>query len=248
MPSDKRLRLPLVLPGHELSGQRPRGFERAAKSCQVGDLSHLSLVACAEIVARHVLLECLPPSAREPQERFLDVARDWQAEGLAAVKRARTQAFDGAADAEQLTLAALARATPSPFGDALDQQAALTVRRHAARGVHHAIACVLLTLDAITTPVAAISIAEEGAGAIAFTRVALGAARSKELRDAARERADWEVEQLASNEQPAIALALQLFHEYLGAHWKDHADAQRARFEEFLDWAFPSVGGAISRP
>jgi hypothetical protein len=238
-PPKPGLRLPLVLPVHELSGQRPVGFERAAKSSQVGDLSHRSLVFCAEFVARRALAECLPPSARKPYEDFLDVVRNWEVQGLAAVKRARHAAFEGVTTAEEATLSALARAVDAPNGDALDRQAALTVRRHAARGVHHAVATVLMSLDAVTDPTAVVSIAEEAAGAIAFTRVALGAARSVELRALARERADWEAERLASNEQPPMALALQLFHEYLGAHWKDHADARRASFEEFLDWAFP---------
>lgn len=191
------------------------------------------------MVARRALSECLPPSAREPFERDLDASRDWDASRLSVVKDARARAFDGVGEAERATLVALTRAVQPMAGDPLDEQAALTLRRYAARGVHHAVACVLQTLDAVLTPVALLTVADEAAGAIAFTRVALGPVRSAELREAARAQADWEARRLASNEQPAVAIALQLFHEYLGAQWKDHADAQRACFDDFLAWAFP---------
>jgi hypothetical protein len=233
------LRLPLVLPGHELSRTLPIGFERAAKTCRPGDLVHLALLDVASRVARRALTESLPPTARAPFERHLETCRDWNGSRLAEVKNARAQAFDGAPDAEQTTLAALTQVTAVASDDPLDRQAGLTLRRYAARGVHHAVACVLQTLDAVLTPVALLPIAEEAAGAIAFTRVALGPVRSLELRAAARAQAEWEVRGLASNEQPAVAIALQLFHEYLGAQWKDHADAQRAHFDDFLVWAFP---------
>ncbi len=38
----------------------------------------------------------------------------------------------------------------------------------------------------------------------------------------------------------AGALAVQLFHEFLGAAWKDVSDAQRLQYFELIDWAMPS--------
>lgn len=229
----------MVLPGQELSKTRPVGFERAVKTCRTGDLVHLALLDVASRIARRALTESLPPTARAQFERHLETCRDWDGSRLNEVKQARAQAFDGAGDAERTTLAALTQVAEVASDDPLDRQAALTLRRYAARGVHHAVACVLQTLDAVLTPVALLPVAEEAAGAIAFTRVALGPTRSSDLRAAARAQADWEVRRLESNEQPAVAIALQLFHEYLGAQWKDHADAQRAQFDDFLVWAFP---------
>lgn len=243
--TDKRqgLRLPLVLPGEELSGLRPLAFERAVKSCKVGDPVHRAVIFAAEAVASRGVQECLAPSARSPFSNFCRVARSFteQHATLLDVKQARAAAFDLAGDAERKTLTAIAKAIAIEGSDPLDRQAAISVRRYVARSVHHAIAGVLMTLDAVTRPVEALPIAEEVAGAIAFQRTGLGAARSPALREAARVRADWETKRLDSDEQPTVAIALQLFHEYLGAHWKDHADAQRAYFEDFLAWVFENT-------
>lgn len=238
--TDSKLRLPLVLPGHELSGAHPRGFERAARTCQVGDAAHRALLFSAETIAARCLDACLPPSPRGPVRERLALVRGW-ATGeckLKEIQRARADTFDQAAQIESATLAALAGALESEQSDPLDRQGALTVTRYVARGVHHAVGSVLFVLDAVTEPTRVLRIAEEAAGAMAFVRVALGGARSGELRAAAREQAAWEAQRLASNTQPAVALSLQLYHEYIGALWKDHADAQRAYFEGFLEWVF----------
>jgi hypothetical protein len=231
----------LVLPEHELSGTRPARFERAVKACRVGDPGHHAVLFAAETIAARALEVCLPPSPRASVAAALGVARAWASGAckLAVVKRARSEAFDRAPEMERVTLDALASLIDSTEGDPLDHQAGLTVRRYVGRGVHHAIGSVLFVLDAVTEPTSLLAIAEESAGAMAFVRVALGPARSLALRNAARERAAWEEQRLAGNAQPAVALGLQLYHEYLGATWKDHADAQRAYFEGFLDWVFP---------
>lgn len=238
------LRLPLVLPEHELSGTRPVTFERAVRACRVGDPTHHALLFAGEAIATRALDVCLPPSARAPmRERLLAARRFTTGEyKLAEVRRARAATWSEVAEAERATLAAVTGATEATEGDPLAQQGALTVRRYVARGVHHAVGCVLFVLDAVTEPKVLLPIADEAAGAMAFVRVALGPARSSELSAAARECATWEEQRLASNTQPAVALSLQLYHEYLGALWKDHADAQRAYFEEFLEWVFVRGG------
>jgi hypothetical protein len=173
----------------------------------------------------------------------LGLARNWALgeTNLSEVRRARAKTFDAAAEVERATLAALSRAVDEQQGDPLDRQGALTVKRYVGRGVHHAIGAALFVLDAVIEPKELLPVAEEAAGAIAFTRVALGAGRSDALRSAARAQAAWEEQRLVGNEQPAVALSLQLYHEYLGALWKDHADAQRTYFDGFLEWVFERV-------
>jgi hypothetical protein len=238
--SSPSLRLPLVLPQHELSGMRSSDFERAVKSCRVGDAVHHALLFAGETIATRALHACLPPSERNALAGELAAARSWAIgkSALGDVRRARSRVFDRARDAELGTLAALASALDGVQGDPLDRQGAITARRYVGRGVHHAIGSLLFVLDAVTEPRSLLPIAEETAGAMAFTRIALGPARSAELRAAAREQAEWEAQRLAGNVQPEVALSLQLYHEYLGALWKDHADAQRAYIDGFLEWVF----------
>ena len=53
------------LAARSLFNVKPFGFERAAKGCRVGDLTHRALVACAELVTRQVLAESMrlfPPA------------------------------------------------------------------------------------------------------------------------------------------------------------------------------------------
>jgi hypothetical protein len=72
--------------------------------------------------------------------------------------------------------------------------------------------------------------------------VALGACRDANLRLAAREQAAWEHEALRSSAiHSKPALELQLIHEYLGIHWKNHVDAHRVYAEQFLHWVFPDA-------
>jgi hypothetical protein len=233
------LRLPLVLPGHELSGKHPQELEKVARRCAVGDAAHHALLYTAETIVNRGLGECIAPSVRGEVQALLAVGREWTRSGasLAEVRRARACAFNFSERAEQATLQAIAAAVQIDEQDALDRQAAITVRRYVARAVQHSLAGVLMVLDAVTSPPELLPIAADVAGAIAFKRVGLGAARSPELRAAAAAQAQWESERLSLKEQPAVAIALQLFHEYLGAQWKDHADAQRVCFEEFSVWA-----------
>ena len=81
---------------------------------------------------------------------------------------------------------------------------------------------------------------KQAAAAIAYRNVALGPARGEQLQADALENAHWQHDYLGgSARHDATSLAVQLFHEYLGVHWKNHVDAQRLYIEQFLGWAVP---------
>ena len=113
------------------------------------------------------------------------------------------------------------------------------VLRYARLGAYYAASTVVLTLDAIERPRELIRVPSQSAGAFAYRTTALGPARSRDLRNKAREQAEWEAERDDSHDQSSMAV--QLFHEYVGAVWKDLSDAQRLYHEDFVTWALAST-------
>jgi hypothetical protein len=72
----------------------------------------------------------------------------------------------------------------------------------------------------------------------AYQATALGAARHGEFRARAWEQAEWEAAREGALADHGVeGLALQVFHEYLGARWKSYADAERAAGYAFIEWA-----------
>ena len=69
--------------------------------------------------------------------------------------------------------------------------------------------------------------------------VGLGHARAADLRQRALEQAEWEHERTGSGEHGHGQLAIQLWHEFLGAAWKDVSDAQRLQYFDLIEWALP---------
>lgn len=234
--------LPIVHPGDELSGVAPKVLERACGRCKSGDRTHRGVIVTVETMARHALAACAPPGAAQPIAGALDVARGWT-EGRVddgAVRKARSEAFAALTFVERRTVdavrASLAQRErkPSP----LDAHADEVVVRYVGLGAYYATGAALFVLDAISAPSHAAVVGQQAAGALAYHRTGLGSARSSELRARAWEQAIWEQERAGAPQGHGQGeLAVQLFHEFLGAAWKDASDAQRLYFAEFIEWA-----------
>lgn len=245
--SEPKHRLKLVEPRNELSGKFPHGFEKAVRSCKTSDRLHRAVLFAVGTLARHAVQKCVPPSATAVPFAALHEATNWAkapTTDLAAVRQTRHATFEALAPTIDVTLSALAksRATMTAQGE-LDEIGTHTERlvtRYMGLAVHYSLLCVTETCDAIFDPMHALEVAKAFAASIAYRNVALGACRDVNLRTSAREQAEWEHRTLRSSaihSQPA--LELQLIHEYLGIHWKNHVDAHRLYAEQFLDWVFP---------
>lgn len=245
-PSRRHLRLPLIAPGSELVGAAPAGLERAARTCEAGDRTHRGLVFLAAHLARHALSACAPPDSTAAVASALAVAEGWcsGATNAESAARARSDAFVAATVVERRTAESVERALstlPRRKATPLDAHADHVAVRHARLGATHACGAVLLVLDAVAAPPESALVVQQAAGALAYRSTGLGSARSSELRAAAWEAAEWEAERGAGGRGAVKGLAVELFHEFLGARWKDHSDAFRLHLSEFAEWA---LGGA----
>jgi hypothetical protein len=160
---------------------------------------------------------------------------------LAAVKRARASGYEAMATAEERAVEAIRVAreqAPRKKLTELDPHADLVVLRYVGLAANYACGSVLLILDGVLDPGVCVQVFQQTAGALAYQHTGLRAASSPDLRALAIKQAVWEAErQAARNDHSPNALAVQLFHEFLGGVWKDHCDGYRARFAEFADWA-----------
>jgi hypothetical protein len=243
MPGLRPFSLPIVYPGDELRGAAPAVLERASRRCKSGDATHRGIVVSAQAIARRALALCAPPGAGQPILSALDLTLDWAAEraGEAAVRKARSDAFAALGSVEKRTVDAvrasidqLQRKQSCPIDAHADQ----VVVRWAGLGAYYATGAALFVLDSVSTPSHALGVGQQAAGAVAYHKTGLGPARSSELRGRAWEQAGWEAERAGAPEGHGQGeLAVQLFHEYLGAAWKDASDAQRLQFDELLEWA-----------
>lgn len=139
----------------------------------------------------------------------------------------------------QATMASAFATQPRRDMTSLDAHADQVVQRYLGLSLHYAIGAALLVVDGTKDATRLLDVPGEVAGAIAYKQVALGAARSPELRNAALSQATWEHRRVVGSAGHSEAsIGVQLFHEYLGVHWKNHVDAQRLYLEEFLVWAF----------
>lgn len=242
----KVLGLPLVLPADELRGIAPPAFERAAHRAKPGDDTHRGLIHVCACVAWDAVRACAPPSARAPVRTALDAADEWTRGKLdvRAIQRARSELFTALLVVESKTVEAVraslvlsdARADSSPIDDHADA----VVCRYAGLGAHYAASAAVLTLDAIVDPREAPRVPSQAAGGMAYRQVGLGVARSAELRNKACAHAEWEHGRPGAPPAHGVgALSVQLFHEYLGASFKDVSDAQRVYYFELVEWALP---------
>lgn len=233
--------LPIVAPSDALLGVAAPGLERAVRTSRVGDETHRGLLFTCETIARFAIRACIPPSSAERFVRSAEVAGQWarQQRSLADVKAERSAAFDELPSAEQRAAAAVgASLTARSAATALDEHADRVVLRYVALAANYAASTALLLLDGVTDPPQLLHIPKQAAGGLAYQAAALRAARSPQFRALAIEHAEWEHGRPGADASHASsALALQLFHEFLGVCWKDHSDAQRAYFDDFLAWA-----------
>ena len=199
-------------------------------------------MACVAALAQHGVSSSIPPGAAEPIRAALEVALGWVRGEIDEhrVQKARSDAFAAVAAIETRTAAAVT-ASLGRFerrASAIDVHADTVVVRYAALGAYYACGAALFVLDAVGTPSHAVGVLQQAAGALAYHRTGLGPARSSELRERAWEQAGWEVDRPGAAEGHGQGeLAVQLFHEFLGAAWKDSSDANRVYFGEFIEWA-----------
>lgn len=218
-------------------------MERAAKLASVGDRSHRALIFTCESLARHALRACCPPGSFEPLLAALELARAWANNPgeTGAVRKARNDAFNAIVAAERRTVSAIRAslaARPRKKKTQIDAHADASVVRYAGLAANYACGAALLTLDAVEAPPQSSLVPQQVAGALAYQAAGLGPARSSDLRANACEQAEWEEEREGAPEgHSAGALAVMLFHEFLGAYWKQYSDAQRAHFDVFVTWA-----------
>jgi len=239
--------LPLVMPSDELRGVAPPAFERAAARARPGDDAHHGLIHICSAVALSAITSCAPPGARAPVLNALEIVEAWTRGRLneSTINRARADLFTALVAVERTTADAV-RASMSGSGrdrsnaSPLDSHADGIAVRYAVLGAHYAASTAVLTLDVVSSPRQACLVPSQAAGALAYRTVGLGAARSAELREKATAHAEWEQDRAgAPPGHGPEALAIQLFHEYRGALWKDQSDAQRVYLFDFVEWALP---------
>jgi hypothetical protein len=185
----------------------------------------------------------MPPGARQSAEELLHTIGRW-CDGLAggdAVKKARNAAFNASRADEQTTVDAVAKMLDKMTRKKktmLDDHADSVVLRYVVLAASNANACALMTADAVFDSATSALVPAHAAGALAYKFVGLGGALSPELRAAAWAQAEWEAErQNGAQSNLAHALAVQVFHEFLGCKWRDQSDAQQLYIGEFLRWA-----------
>jgi hypothetical protein len=233
----------VVDPQDQLEGIAPALMERTAKTCAQADRAHRALLFASSTLARYGVRACVPPSAHAPMLAALEAAEAWAAEPSEPrlVRKARSEAFAAVMAAERRTadalLASFASFVHKPH-TLIDAHADSVVVRYAVLAANYACGAVLLTLDAVEAPRLAARVPQQVAGAIAYRSAGLGPGRSGELRAAACEQAEWEKDRQGAPEGHGSGeLAVQLFHEFLGASWKDHSDRERIYLGDFVEWA-----------
>lgn len=241
--------LRVVSPEEQLTGVAPVAFERATGTCSAGDATHRGLIYVCANMARYALDACVPPDARVALVAGLSAAEAW-AQGRAdasVVRKARNEAFNGIVGAERKTSetirALLARHEPNPHTQ-LDPHADQVVLRYAGLAANYACGAAVMTLDGIEQPRLLSAVSQQVAGALAYVATGLGPARSGNLRASAWKQAEWEATRVAAGgAHDERALAVQVFHEFVGSLWKEQSDGHRIRLGEFSEWA---IGPGLS--
>jgi hypothetical protein len=244
-PSGQR-RLGIVPPEHELRGHAPLAYERLIKTCQPGSAEHRGVLTLAHALTRGALARCLPPSARSELGSALGVLESCvtgqrsYSESSARAKDARASAFSALPALEKLTKQAVVSAAQlheAAERTSLQDHALHTMDRLLGLSVHHAVAALCHALDAIVDAEAGLAVPSDACGALAYSRTALGSVRNPTFQQAALEQAAWEHGRARGQGMPEAALAIQVFHEYVGARWRAHADEERRASDEFIAWA-----------
>jgi hypothetical protein len=196
------------------------------------------MIACT--LAKRTASISVPPSVQGELIAALETASLWVSKKASEsdVAGARAACFQAVSAIEDATVLAVKKAQAHLEQSAqtpLDPHADHVVERYARLAAHFTVSAVCHTLDAITSPEAALEVLGDVEGARAYQKTGLGSARHAAFRKAAWNQAEWEASR--RDTAGAEALAVQVFHEYLGGRWRTHADAQRAESSAFLDWA-----------
>lgn len=239
-----RRRLALVGADEQLQGKGPTHFERLARSASQGSAEHIGVVAIAVSLASRSARTCVPPTAQAELMAGLEVARLWLKQRATAgdVLGARARVFQAVTAIEEMTARAIDKAraqlTPGPQTP-LDAHADHVVERYARLAAHFATSGVCHALDAVSESAVALEVMQDVEGARAYQAAGLGAARHPAFRAAAWDQASWESSRPGAVNSNAArsAIAVQVFHEYLGGRWRVHADAERAASSAFIEWA-----------
>jgi hypothetical protein len=241
----ERSRLAIVYPHDEIKPELPPLFQRAAKRCTAGDVQHRGLLAISATLARFAVDSCAPPGARHELCDCVDAVWRWaRSEPSTKVRTLRERALSALPDAEHATELAIERALHIVRGSErtpLDAHADRVALRYGKLAAHFSGSAVVLAIDAIEDPRAVLGLPDQIAGALAYKNVGLGPARSSKLREQALQRAVWESGRGEQGAHAEAALAVQLFHEFLGALWKTQNDAQKLHLFDFIAWAFPDA-------
>lgn len=237
-------RLTLVAEEDRLRGKAPQRFERLSRTAVVGTSEHRGVVHIVATLAGRCARLSVPPSAQLELLEGIAATELW-IHGRASerqVRDARARCFQAVSGIEKLTIHAVKRANEhlSSVGKTeLDHHADHVVERYARLAAHFSTSAVCHVLDAIADPKVAPEVLQDIEGARAYQATGLGAARHPAFRKAAWDQAAWEASRpgQVSNPEQGASLALQVFHEYLGGRWRNHADAERFEHARFIDWA-----------
>jgi len=232
--------LPIVLATNEIDWAHSRALQRLAKRCRVADPDHRGLIQLAATLAHYAVDSCLPPGGRAlPHESLLEIKR-WSASPFALNARAlRAKLLAATQEMEQATATAISHmlaSAPREPEASLAHHAERVLIRHARRATHYAVGAVVLTLDTLAEPRQALLVPDQVAGALAYRATAFAGARNETLQREAQTTASELCEAGDDSHEPR-ALALQLFHEFLGARWQQQRDAHFTELCGFVDWA-----------
>ena len=242
---DSALRgLPLVAAEDALRGDAPAFIERYVRKLTLGSANHMGWLAFLSAITPRGFRATLPPSVREQLEKSSSELREYTTRktSLQSLKKSRSLAFHLAPIAEKKAVASVLAAQErltTQSSTLLDQHAMRVVERYAGLAAYHSVAAVCHSLDAAENPEAGLKALAEVSAARAYQAVGLGSARHLAFRRKALEQAEWELSryQTQFSKEQLLPLSGQIFHEYLGNHWKTHQEIEALSLSEFAHWA-----------
>jgi hypothetical protein len=220
-------RLALVREGEQLTGRGPTDFERLARGCELFSPDHTGLLAISVTLAWRCVRACVVPSqqtelvlALQQLTRFLSLSHDQKPAALASLEQLRARCFAAAPVIEQATVKAVQKGQQHLRNNrsekvpvtSLDDHAQHTVDRYVRLAAHFSCAAVCHSLDAVNTPVSAVDVMGDSAGALSYQLTGLGAAKKPSLRLSALDQAKWEAARFSGSSPNEAALTLQIFH------------------------------------
>ncbi len=241
-------RLALVSTEDQLTGKGPAALERLARTCAVESRDHFGVQSVFVTLARRAVRACVPPSHLGELLEGLDLqqkATRTKSSG-SSIAQARSRCFALAPVAEEATAQAVSKASEHLRGSApptnLDPHAVHVIDRYVRLAAHFACAAVCHSLDAHEEPEKGLEVLGDCAAALSYQAAGLGAARQVTLRASAIDQARWEAARRGGSGESETALALQIYHEYLGGRFRAYMDVEQLKQARFIDWALSGRG------